>query len=232
MHGSRARVLSSIPPDGQVLPGGEAITAAVIVHRSVVVPIVDHAIGAVEAPASRRVDPHPYAIVGVGAKEVVASFRGRKRAGKTSRIVIVFTPVPGLPFPQSLSDRVVVDRETGGSFMLMLLKYSPSIERLAPSGRQAHLETRPLMLMPRRVAPLNGVAPAISPMVRSRSWNSPWPECQAFSRMVLSTVSTTRRPPVMAQRKGSMVAVAAQFRKLPLHLCGPCTCGWWQALAG
>ncbi len=35
--------------------------------------------------------------------------------------------------------------------------------------------------------------------------------------MVVSTVSTTRRPPVMAQRKGSMAAVVAQLRKLPLQ---------------
>ncbi|MNY76828.1 hypothetical protein D3C86_2165350 [compost metagenome] len=35
--------------------------------------------------------------------------------------------------------------------------------------------------------------------------------------MVSVGVSTTRRPPVIAQRKGSMAVRVAQLRKLPLH---------------
>jgi hypothetical protein len=35
--------------------------------------------------------------------------------------------------------------------------------------------------------------------------------------MVWVVVSTLRYPPVNAQRNGSMVCVAAQFMKLPLH---------------
>ena len=61
----------------------------------------------------------------------------------------------------------------------------------------------------------NGVAPvtsATSVLSGYKLSRPPWPECRVFSICVSVVVSTTRSPPVNAQRKTSSDCMAAQFR--------------------